>query len=149
MIRLMTNAIKNLDLRAVSDSWSAKVDRLCELAQRMKDAEVEVPVEHHLHAGVYSRTILHKKGVICIGCSIHIPTQLIISGNVDIYTEGGVVHVEGYKVLDGEKGRRVVVYAHEDTWATMLFSTNAMTVEEAEREFAGDSFEKLSNHRGV
>lgn len=101
--------------------------------------QITLPVEHHLHAGVYSRTVFIPKGIVACGVIINRPTQLIMSGHCRLTTGDKVVELEGFHVLDGEGHRKQIAYALEDTYFTMLFATNAKTVEEAETEFTDEA----------
>lgn len=131
---------------AVTTEWS---DRVYELAEAMRgnENEVDMPIEHHLHAGMYSRTLFQPAGILCAAARIIVPTQLIVQGKCRIYAEGNAIDVEGHQVLEGEAGRQVIVYTYEDTWVSVCFGTSATTVDEAEREMVGDDFRLLSNHR--
>lgn len=131
---------------AVSDSWSKKVYELSEW-MKTTGAEIDLPIEQHLHAGMYSRTIMQPAGVLCTAVMMQVPTQLIVHGKCRIYSDGVCVDVDGHKVLEGVAGRQVVVYTFEDTWGTMCFGTDAETIEEAEKQFAGDAYHLLSTHR--
>lgn len=141
------NALIEKPMAAVSAAWSARVNALAE-AVIESGGDAEMPVEQTIHAGVYSRTMKHPKGVIVFGAKIRIDTQLIITGKVRIYCNGEAFTVEGHKVLKGLAGRQVIAVALEDSYATMLFATKAKTVEDAEREFAGEDFKKLQDYRG-
>lgn len=99
---------------------------------------VHIETEHHLHAGMYSRTIYVPKGAAVVGLTVKIPTQLICCGHFRI-TDGGVTkELRGVHILDGMAGRRAAVYAIENSSFTMCFATNAKTVEEAENEFTDE-----------
>lgn len=111
-----------------------------------KQPQVTLSVEHHLHAGVYSRTVFIPKGVMACGVIINRPTQLIMSGHARVTSGDRVYELEGFHVLDGEANRKQIAYAIEDTYFTMLFATNAKTVEEAETEFT-DEAERLQTRK--
>ena len=99
---------------------------------------VEIETEHHLHAGVYSRTIYVPKDTVVVGLTVKIPTQLIACGHF-VMTDGGVSkEFKGFHIFDGEAGRRAAVRAIENSAFTMLFHTSAKTVEEAENEFTDE-----------
>ena len=107
---------------------------------------VEVPVENHLHAGVYSRTILLKKGVAASGVLIQVPTQLVISGDVTMNDGTTLRRITGYHVLECGAGRMQTAYAHADTRMTMFYASKAATVDEAEDEFTNEP-ENLQTRR--
>lgn len=115
--------------------------------ERYKDEpQVDLKMEHHLHAGVYSRTMHLPKGCVAASVLISIPTQLVVSGHV-LFTDGkGQAEIKGYRVLEGSAYRQAAAYALEDTAMTMFFATNAKTVEEAENEFTPEA-ERLLTRR--
>lgn len=119
---------------------AVKAGRLEALAQGLekKFPAVHVETEHHLHAGVYTRTVYIPKDCVIVGLTIRIPTQVIACGHF-VLTDGGEAReFRGYHVFDGAAGRRAAVRAIENTALTMLFHTNAKTVEEAENEFTDE-----------
>lgn len=119
---------------------AVKADRVEALGQYLEKAypPVSFKTEHHLHAGVYSRTVYVPKGCIAVGLTIRVPTQLIGCGHFRI-TDGGVTQeFKGFHIFDGAAGRRAAVYAIENSAFTMFFSTEAKTVEEAENEFTDE-----------
>ena len=108
--------------------------------------QVPIPTEHAFHAGMYARTIKIPAGVVLTGAQITIPTILIISGDTLIYGENGATRYTGYHVALGQCGRKQAFYALQDTYLTMLFPTDATTVDEAERQFT-DEYEKLFSRK--
>ena len=108
--------------------------------------QVHIPTDHVFHAGMYARTIKIPAGVALTGAQIKIPTILIISGDTLIYGENGATRYTGYHVALGKCGRKQAFYALQDTYLTMLFPTDATTVDAAEREFT-DEYEKLFSRK--
>ncbi len=142
----MTNEISTPQtIGAVSAQWAERVNELTKL-MRKSPAKTELKIEQHLHAGMYSRTVCQPAGVLCTAVMMHVPTQLIVHGHCRIYADGSSFDINGHVVLEGVPGRQIVVYTFEETWGTMCFGTQAKTLEEAEKEFAGDAFKELSNH---
>lgn len=109
--------------------------------------QVEIETTHHLHAGLYARTIRIPAGVVITGALICIPTLLILSGHATVFIGGESVELVGYHVLPGQAGRKQVFRAHADTDLTMLFATQASTVEEAEAEFTHETDSLASRRR--
>ncbi len=119
--------------------FSRAIKRFKELPQ------AAVGTEHHLHAGVYSRTIHIPKGTLIIGTEMQCATQLVQYGH-GFFTDGnGTKEMHGYVVMEGLPHRQCAFLATEDTWATMFFATKATTVEEAEKEFCSDPKQLLTN----
>jgi len=104
----------------------------------------EISTYHTIHGGVYTRTIMIKKGVTISGAAIKVPTTLIFSGNVDILVGDDVLNLRGYKVVPASKDRKQIITANEDTFLTMVFATKATNVEDAENEFTDEADRLIS-----
>lgn len=115
----------------------AKVGRL--ESQLRAVEQVAIQTTHHFHAGMYARTIRIPKGVVITGALISIPTILIVSGHATVFIGGDSLDLHGYHVIPGSAGRKQAFLAHEDTDLTMIFPTEARTVEEAEVEFTDET----------
>lgn len=111
----------------------------------LQSKEVQVPVGHFIHAGCYARTCLVQKGSAIVGALITIPTVVIVSGRCEVTAGPAVRLVDGFAVLKAAAGRRQAFFAHEDTFITMVFATQAKTVAEAEKEFT-DEWELLTTN---
>jgi len=96
------------------------------------------------HAGMYARTIRVPEGVVVTGVLVKIPTVLVVHGHADVLTDRGWRSTDGYRVFAGSSLRKQVFVARSSVEMTMLFPTQARTVEEAEREFT-EEYEKLSH----
>ena len=102
--------------------------------------------QHTLHDGIYSRTLFMPKGSVVAGVVIKTATTLILSGKMAIYIGSDVVHIDGYNVIPTLGDRKQVVYAIEDSYATLLFKTTAQTIEEAEKAMT-DEYECLQSRQ--
>jgi len=119
---------------------SEAVDKAREVEHRMLGMpQVELPVSHALHAGMYHRTITVPAGVAITGALIRVPTLLVVDGHCEVFTGPEVAILEGHHVLQCQPNRKQVFLAHEDTHLTMIFPTTATTVEEAENEFTDEA----------
>lgn len=110
--------------------------------------QVPIKTEHHFHAGLYSRTIRIPAGVMITGALIRIPTLLIVSGHATVYIGGESRELCGYQLLPGQAGRKQVFLAHADTALTMVFASEAKTVEQAEAEFTEETDLLMSRQHG-
>ncbi len=128
---------------AVTGDAKIKFDKAIRYLETLPQADLKT--EHHIHAGVYSRTVFIPKGVLLIGTEMQCATQLIQCGHGRFSDGTHARDVHGYEVLEGVPHRQCAFLAYEDSWATMLFATNAKTVEEAEKEFCKDPSTLLSN----
>jgi hypothetical protein len=117
-----------------------RVRRLEEVARVQPQTPIET--QHVFHAGLYARTVMIPAGHMITGALIKIPTILIVSGNAVMYGADGSVEVSGYTVFSASAGRKQAMVALTDTHLTMLFPTEAKTVDEAERAFT-DEFDLL------
>lgn len=100
--------------------------------------QIQIPTAHTIHGGVYTRTITIPKGVVLTGVLIKIPTTIIVDGDVIVYVGNSSMHINGYQVVTAAGNRKQAFYANEDTRLTMMFSTDAKTIEDAELEFTDD-----------
>jgi hypothetical protein len=100
---------------------------------------VEIPTSHALHAGMYARTVHIPAGVVLTGALIKLATVLIVSGDVSVFIGGETLRLSGYHVIPASAGRKQAFIAHADTHLTMLFPSQATTVEQAESEFTDES----------
>lgn len=109
--------------------------------------QVDIETDHVLHAGMYARTIRIPAGVVLTGALIEVDTVLIVQGDTDVFIGGDTVRLTGYHVLQASKGRKQAFYAHADTYVTMVFPSQASTVEQAENEFTNEADRLLSRRQ--
>lgn len=110
--------------------------------------QIEVTTEHLLHGGMYSRTIRIPADSVITGAYIKVPTVLVVHGDADVLTGDRWVSLSGYSVLAGRALRKQVFVTRSAVEMTMVFATQARTVEEAERELT-DEYDKLMSHSGL
>jgi hypothetical protein len=101
--------------------------------------QVEVQTDHVIHSGVYTRTIRLAAGVVLMGALIKIPTTLIVSGRTKVFTGENWIELDGYHVIPARAGRKQIFITGTETSITMIFRTDATTVEQAESEFTDES----------
>lgn len=104
--------------------------------------QIEIRTEHILHGGLYARTIRLAPGVVITGALVKVPTILIVHGKCSVFVGNGWVKMDGYNVIAASKGRKQIFVTSEETSITVVFRTDAKTIEEAEEEFTDDA-EKL------
>lgn len=116
-----------------------------QLQEKMRELpQVKIKTTHHLHAGLYHRTIFVPAGTVVVGVMVKIPTTLIVSGHAMLYIGEEAREIVGYQIIEGAGGRKQAAYAIEDTTFTMSFATNAATVTEAENEFTDEAEQLLT-----
>lgn len=141
----MSDLISQADMiRSMSVEAIDKVRALEDITGEM--AQADISTWHVLHGGMYSRTIEIKAGVILTGALVRVPTVLVISGDVSFFADDREVRVKGYAVIPASPNRKQAFIAHEDTWLTMSFTTQATTVEDAENEFTEEADRLMSRH---
>lgn len=140
----MTLAIVTERLPSMSDEALTAVRAL--EARLLAMEQVPIRTHHQIHGGIYTRTICIPKGVTVTGALIKVPTTLIISGDLTVFTGTDEVRVTGYAVFPGSAGRKQAVQAHADTWVSMSFPTKAMSLAEAESEFTDEEGMLASRH---
>jgi hypothetical protein len=123
------------------------IQKLCKVQMaEMGKEQIPIFTEHLIHAGMYSRTITLPPDVRLTGALIKIPTMVIVVGCASVLVGNEKVEIEGYAVLPGSAGRKQVFESKGPLIITMLFPTQAKTVEEAEAEFT-DEHELLLSRR--
>ena len=142
----MTLAIITERLPAMSDAAVAAVREL--EARLLEMPQVPIRTHHQIHGGIYTRTICIPKGITMTGALVKVPTTLVISGDVTVFTGTDEVRVTGYAVFPGSAGRKQAVQAHADTWVSMSFPTNAMSLADAEAEFT-DEVDTLASRQST
>lgn len=111
--------------------------------------QVEIPTDHVLHGGLYARTIVIPAGVVLTGVFIRVPTLLIFDGHASVNAGEAAVTIAGRHVLAASANRRQAFVAHADTALTMVFATQARTVEDAEAEFTDEAHLLFSRQPGA
>jgi hypothetical protein len=114
--------------------------------------QIEVQTDHIIHGGMYTRTIRLAPEVVLAGALVKVPTMLIVSGKTAVFTGESWIELDGYHVIPARAGRKQIFITREDTNITMIFRTDAKTVEEAESEFTEEAeslMSRKSNHDTV
>lgn len=126
----------------------AEMTRVMALREHTLEHQVQIPLwyEHHLHAGVYDRTVLVPAGRYIVGARVKIPTLLTIVGDVIIGLDGNESRVTGFAKFEAPAHRMGVFTAITDTFISMSFATDAKTVAEAEAQFT-DEAHRLASRR--
>jgi hypothetical protein len=108
---------------------------------------MDVPTEHVIHAGVYARTIVMPAGMVLTGALMKRATLVIVTGSAEVLAGDEWVELEGYNVIPASAGRKQIFVSRTSVIITMLFPTQARTVEEAEAEFTDEAAALLSRRQ--
>jgi formylmethanofuran dehydrogenase subunit A len=125
------------------------IAKIVAVEERMRHREhtLRVETEHLLHAGMYSRTIRVAAMMAFTSVLIKIPTTLIVNGKCCIFAGDHWHTLEGYSVIAASAGRKQIYVTLEPTEITMIFPSNAKTVEEAESQFTDEAESLLTRRR--
>ena len=138
-------SINGHSIPAVPQHLLEKLNKL-ESAIRPYENTFQVEMEHVLHAGMYARTSRIAPGMLAINILIKVPTVVIFHGHGWFLVGEKWQEYEGYNVVPAESGRKNICITLEETEITMIFPTNAKTIEEAENEMS-DEAENLLTRR--
>lgn len=106
--------------------------------------QVDFITEHVFHAEMYARTVRIGPNVVFTSVLIKRATLLILNGTCDVLAGDEWVRMTGYNVLPAETHRKQIYVTRSDVELTMVFPTEAKTVEEAESEFTDEGDNLLS-----
>lgn len=124
---------------AITAMNEVSIDKIRQLENSLLECTQEaIETKHLIHAGMYARTILIGRGVLLTGALIKRATTLVIWGDLIISTGDDLIEMRGYHVIAASKNRKQAFLAKEDTYITMLFPTNSMSVHDAEEEFTDE-----------
>ena len=141
-------AVIDRRIPAMSDAALDKVRRLETLA--LGAPQVPLTTAHVLHGGMYARTVCLPPGTMITGALVKVATVLIVEGDAVVYVgDAEPIRLQGYNVLPASAGRKQAFVAVEATNITMLFPTEAKTVEEAERHFTDECGLLSSRHEAA
>jgi hypothetical protein len=110
--------------------------------------QISIATEHVLHGGMYARTIRLDPEVVMMGSLIKLATVLIVSGPCSVLIGDERVELDGYNVIPGCAGRKQLFVTRGQVEMTMIFPTQAKTVEEAENEVFAESDLLMSRKDG-
>ena len=105
--------------------------------------QIHLHTDHVLHAGMYARTIHLAARVAITSVLIKIPTMIVVHGTCRVYA-GEWRDLEGFNVIPASAGRKMIYVTATPTKITMIFPSDAKSVEEAERQFTDDAEQLLS-----
>jgi hypothetical protein len=107
--------------------------------------QVDIPVTHHIHGGMYGREITIPAGTIITGQLYKFDHfDVMISGDITVSTDTGETkRLTGYNCFKGLSGKKRAGYAHADTTWITFHAVKGTDGEEIQRFLTVDSFEDL------
>jgi hypothetical protein len=118
--------------------------------QLEKLPQVPVRMHHVLHGGMYARTCYIPAGHVAACCLVKVPTLVVLAGTADVYVgTDAPLRLEGYSVVPASAGRKQAFLSITDFALTMVYVSNARTVEQAENEFTDEAHMLASRRDGL
>ena len=141
----MSDLVSQADMiRSMSLEAIDRVRAFEDITAQMEQADIVT--WHVLHGGMYSRTIEIPAGVVLTGALVKVPTTLVVNGDVSVFANDREVRITGHAVIPASANRKQAFIAHDNTWLTMTFKTDASTIEAAEDEFTEEADRLMSRH---
>lgn len=106
--------------------------------------QVDLDTQHVLHGGMYLRTVRLPPWTRMTGALIKIATTVIVQGDAAVWLGEESRFLLGYNVIPASARRKQAFFAFTETFITMVFPTDAKTIEEAERKFTEEASDLAS-----
>ena len=109
--------------------------------------QVEIPVNHYIHGGMYGREITIPKGTVITGQLYKFDhLDVMISGDITVSTDTGETkRLTGFNLFKGMAGKKRAGYAHEDTHWITFHSFDGDSGEEIQKYITAETFTELEN----
>lgn len=106
--------------------------------------QADCPVWHYFAPGLYARRMLIRKGITLTG-AVHKTEHLcIVSGDIEVTTDGGTRRVAGpHEILSSMPGAKRAGYAHEDTFWTTVHATTETNLDKLVTELTESKISEL------
>lgn len=125
---------------------AASIHALLTLESKMKEyPQLDIPIDHHFHAGMYARELTIKAGTLLTG-RIHKfdHFDIMLSGDITVSTDDGQVkRLTGLNIMQGKAGKKRAGYAHVDTHWITFHSTDERHEDEMLDYLTCETFEEL------
>lgn len=115
-----------------------------EVAKEMP--QIDIPVIHHIHGGMYGREITIPKDTIITGQIYKFDHfDVMISGDITVSTDTGErKRFKGYNCFKGMSGKKRAGYAHEDTIWITFHPYSGESGDDIQKLITADTFEELN-----
>ncbi len=123
----------------------AKILEYEEIAKELP--QVEIPVIHHIHGGMYGREITIPKGTVITGQIYKFDHfDIMVSGDVTVSTDTGETkRLTGFNLFKGMQGKKRAGYAHEDTHWITFHAFEGDSGEQIQKYITAENFTELDN----
>lgn len=121
------------------------LDKVIAVEDRIRQHEqISIKTEHIFHAGMYIRTVRLVPYTVFTSALIKVPTLVVVNGSCTLFAGDRWIRLKGYNVVPANAGRKGVYVTYSSVEITMIFPSNAKTVEEAEAQFTDEADRLLS-----
>jgi len=109
--------------------------------------QVDIPVIHHMHGGMYGREITIPKDTVITGQLYKFDHfDIMISGDITVSTDTGETkRLTGFNIFKGMSGKKRAGYAHEDTHWVTFHAFDGDSGEEVQKYITAETFTELEN----
>ena len=108
--------------------------------------QIDMQTTHALSGGVYARTVFIPAGSVVVGATHKKDHICIIDGDVETLLDGETRRITGRVVINGQKGVKRAVYAHDDTLWTTVCMTALSDLAEIEAELVEEPESLQTRH---
>lgn len=142
----MSAALKVIDDICVGSKTLNRESLLRYESFAKQQPQIEIPVTHRIHGGMYAREITIPKDTILTG---HIYKfdhfDVMISGDITVSTDSGETkRFTGYNCFKGMSGKKRAGYAHKDTTWITFHPYTGKNGDDIQEFITAKSFEELS-----
>ena len=121
------------------------IEKVIAVEDRIRQCEqINIRTEHIFHAGLYIRTVRLGQHIMFASALIKVPTLVVVNGRCDLFIGDQWIQLDGYNVVPASAGRKAIYLTRSMVEITMIFPSNAKTVEEAEAQFTDEADHLLS-----
>jgi len=109
--------------------------------------QLQVPVKHYIHGGMYIREITIPKNTVITGAIYKFDHfDIMISGDVTVSTDTGESkRLTGYQVLNGMLGKKRAGYVHEETTWITVHPFDGEDGDSVQKFITAETFEELES----
>ena len=141
----MNQAVKVIDIICVGGKTPNRdnILRYERIAEQFP--QIEIPVKHYIHGGMYAREITIPKDTILTGQIYKFDhLDIMICGDITVSTDTGETkRFAGYNCFEGLSGKKRAGYAHEDTTWITIHPFTGVDGDEIQKAITAETFEEL------
>lgn len=139
-------------LSVVSDicvkNKSSNREKILQYEELVKELpQVDIPVNHYIHGGMYAREITIPKGIILTGQIYKFDHfDIMISGDITVSTDDDEPRrLTGFNLFKGMSGKKRAGYAHEDTHWITFHPYDGESGEDIQKFITAENFDELND----